>query len=209
MPYDGEMIFDARGSNFPVTSIEMYSASAGLLGNDSDNNGEIMIYVIAGDYTIDIQGNVASTGIYHVDLECVSSQPTNHPITPHPSFRPTTSLSNYSASSTTNTAYGDNDATPNDSPAYLAFQNIVLIALILSISCCCCCVAGLFYKYLKRKKQINAMITIQSVPCDVDLEREKVALWMRYTVQLPQYVRLFISQGFDTMETLQCIKCKA
>eukprot|EP01083_Nonionella_stella_P305984 1069709_1 len=33
MPYDGEMIFDARGSNFPVTSIEMYSASAGLLGN--------------------------------------------------------------------------------------------------------------------------------------------------------------------------------
>eukprot|EP01083_Nonionella_stella_P280617 954639_1 len=97
--------------------------------------------------------------------------------------------------------YGDSDA--------IQWIRVVLIALILSISCCCCCVAGLFYKYLKRKKQINAMITIQSVPCDVDLEREKVALWMRYTVQLPQYVHLFISQGFDTMETLQCIKCKA
>eukprot|EP01083_Nonionella_stella_P272806 925295_1 len=111
MPYDGEMIFDASGSNFNVTSIEMYDVSRGLLGNDSDSDGKIMIHVIAGDYTIDIEGSVTGTGIYHVDLVCASSQPTNHPITPHPSFRPTTktvaifatlatSLSNYSASST-------------------------------------------------------------------------------------------------------------
>eukprot|EP01083_Nonionella_stella_P094998 266641_1 len=67
MPYDGEMIFDASGSNFNVTSIEMYDVSRGLLGNDSDSDGKIMIHVIAGDYTIDIEGSVTGTGIYHVD----------------------------------------------------------------------------------------------------------------------------------------------
>eukprot|EP01083_Nonionella_stella_P074146 201002_1 len=225
MPYDGEMIFDASGSNFNVTSIQMYNASGGLLGNDSDNDGEIMIHVIAGDYTIDIEGSITGTSIYHVDLVCASSQPTKHRITPHPSFRPTTkliailetSLSNYSASSTTNTAYGV--ATPNDIIAYFTIQNIVLGVLLFSTLCCCCCVAGLVYKCRKRKRNVQAIaVNIQMrnehevhhiVPCDVDFEREMVASWMRYTVQLPQYVHLFISQGFETMQSIQCIECAA
>eukprot|EP01083_Nonionella_stella_P276671 940210_1 len=231
MHYDGEIIFDARGSNFPVTSIQIYNTSGGFLGDDSDNNGAVMILVIAGDYTIDMEGNVTNTGIYHVDLVC----------TAHPSFAPTakpfaiieTSLSNYSASSTTNTAYGDNDAGPNDNVTDLAMQWIkglvpeqmvlyVFIALILLIVCCCCCIACLFYKCFKRKKhnanvQTNAMAGIQMrnkhavpqiVPCDVDFEREMVASWMRYTVQMPQYVHLFISQGYDSMEAIQSIECK-
>eukprot|EP01083_Nonionella_stella_P074144 200993_1 len=225
MHYDGEMIFDASGSNFNVTSIQMYNASGGLLGNDSDNDGEIMIHVIAGDYTIDIEGSITGTSIYHVDLVCASSQPTKHRITPHPSFRPTTkliailetSLSNYSASSTTNTAYGV--ATPNDIIAYFTIQNIVLGVLLFSTLCCCCCVAGLVYKCRKRKRNVQAIaVNIQMrnehevhhiVPCDVDFEREMVASWMRYTVQLPQYVHLFISQGFETMQSIQCIECAA
>eukprot|EP01083_Nonionella_stella_P179693 638770_1 len=223
MHYDGEMIFDARGSNFPVTSIQIYNAFGGVLGNDSDNNGAIMILAIAGDYTIDIEGNVTGTGIYHVDLVCASAQPTQHP-------KSISIIETHTASSTTNAAYQDNYVPPNRDviqwiemlvPEQMALY--VAIALILLIICCCGCVACLCCKRCKRKKddeprrQTNSMVNIQMgnkhevhqiVPCDVDFEREMVTLWIRDTVQLPQYVHLFLSQGYDTIQAIQHIECK-
>eukprot|EP01083_Nonionella_stella_P247213 857369_1 len=94
---------------------------------------------------------------------------------------------------------------------YVMIALSILLVVCNIIFCCCC------RKKHKENVQSNTMVNIQMgkthethqiVPCDEDVECEMVASWMRYTVQLPQYVHLFISQGYSTMRAIKHIECK-
>eukprot|EP01083_Nonionella_stella_P271874 921724_1 len=113
IPFEGDLIFDARESSFQVTGIEMYTQLGSLLATDSDHDAVITIQVPSGDYRFIMMGNAQSNDTYHVNVGCVSDQPTsyptavptktptslptqkpsyspvNHPITPHPTKAPT------------------------------------------------------------------------------------------------------------------------
>eukprot|EP01083_Nonionella_stella_P129804 393877_1 len=113
IPFEGDLIFDARESSFQVTGIEMYTQLGSLLATDSDHDAVITIQVPSGDYRFIMMGNAQSNDTYHVHVGCVSDQPTsyptavptktptslptqkpsyspvNHPITPHPTKAPT------------------------------------------------------------------------------------------------------------------------
>eukprot|EP01083_Nonionella_stella_P278902 948554_1 len=99
---------------------------------------------------------------------------------------------------------------------------LCILFIVCNIMCCCCCWCS---KRKKHKQTLDDMIEIQAnatdsiqmgtihethqiVTCDLDFEREMVASWLRYTVQLPQYFDLFISQGYSTMRAIKHIECK-
>eukprot|EP01083_Nonionella_stella_P129801 393871_1 len=108
IPFEGDLIFDARESSFQVTGIEMYTQLGSLLATDSDHDAVITIQVPSGDYRFIMMGNAQSNDTYHVHVACVSDQPTqvptkiptpiptmrpsyspvDHPITPHPTKTP-------------------------------------------------------------------------------------------------------------------------
>eukprot|EP01083_Nonionella_stella_P068820 183011_1 len=159
--------------------------------------------------------------------------PTGSPITLDPTTTPTkyptvSPMISDQATSSTNTIYGDNDTAPNVNPITtqwiidLLTPEIMVSLIILVISCFCCCGAYLCFKYFKTKKDkesehIPAMTNVEMQNAhemnyiaarNDDLEREMVASWLRYTVQLPQYIHLFISHGYDSMEAIQGIAGK-
>eukprot|EP01083_Nonionella_stella_P188030 692227_1 len=108
IPFDGDLIFDARRSSFEVTGIEMFTQMGSKLATDSDHDGVITLGVPSGDYRFIMMGNAQSNDTYHVHVACVSDQPTqvptkiptpiptmrpsyspvDHPITPHPTKTP-------------------------------------------------------------------------------------------------------------------------
>eukprot|EP01083_Nonionella_stella_P271870 921710_1 len=108
IPFDGDLTFDARESSFEVTGIEMFTQLGSLLATDSDHDGVITLGVPSGDYRFIMMGNAQSNDTYHVNVACVSDQPTqvptkiptpiptmrpsyspvDHPITPHPTKTP-------------------------------------------------------------------------------------------------------------------------
>eukprot|EP01083_Nonionella_stella_P273646 928417_1 len=87
MPFTGELIFDARGSNFPITGIDAQTKLGTFLGSDSDNDGIVSLNpVVVGDYKFVLMSD--STGIYHIQIGCVSDEPTVFP-SPSPTQYPT------------------------------------------------------------------------------------------------------------------------
>eukprot|EP01083_Nonionella_stella_P187289 687810_1 len=99
MPFTGELIFDASNSIFAISGIDAQTKLGISLGLDSDNDGMVSVNPAAsGDYKFVMTG--AGTGVYHVEIRCVSEEPTvfptqipvryptNHPITPLPSVSP-------------------------------------------------------------------------------------------------------------------------
>eukprot|EP01083_Nonionella_stella_P021038 58324_1 len=111
MAFTGDLIFDASNSNFAITGIEAFTKLNSFLKSDTNQDGIVSLEpAVPGDYKFILLGN--ASGIYHVEIECVSAKPTvfptesptpypskrpsyapvNHPITPHPtdpSRRPT------------------------------------------------------------------------------------------------------------------------
>eukprot|EP01083_Nonionella_stella_P236448 830441_1 len=95
MPFTGELIFDASGSNFAITGIDAQTKLGTFLGSDSDNDGIVSLNpVVVGDYKFVLMSD--STGIYHVQIGCVSDEPTVFPTqsptkypTKTPSYAPT------------------------------------------------------------------------------------------------------------------------
>eukprot|EP01083_Nonionella_stella_P271872 921715_1 len=88
IPFDGDLIFDARRSSFEVTGIEMFTQMGSKLATDSDHDGVITLGVPSGDYRFIMTGNAQSNDTYHVNVGCVSDQPTPSP-TEVPTKRPT------------------------------------------------------------------------------------------------------------------------
>eukprot|EP01084_Bolivina_argentea_P199829 341834_1 len=97
---------------------------------------------------------------------------------------------------------------------YVTFS-VVILLLVCNIIFFCCCFKR--KKHQLERNDTNTMVTIQMGnkhethqigTCDVDSECEMVNSWMRNTVQLPQYVHLFISQGYSTMQAIRHIECK-
>eukprot|EP01083_Nonionella_stella_P306750 1075481_1 len=85
IPFFGDLIFDATGSNFPVTHIEAYTASDASLSTDRDHDERLKLRVPAGEYKFGMTGNGESSSLYHVVISCVSDAPT-----PYPSKAPST-----------------------------------------------------------------------------------------------------------------------
>eukprot|EP01083_Nonionella_stella_P306456 1073452_1 len=91
MPFIGELIFDASNSNFAIASIDALTKRDKYLGSDSDKDGIVSLNpVVVGDYKFIMIAAV--TGLYHVQIRCLSDEPTvfptSSPITPHPTHRP-------------------------------------------------------------------------------------------------------------------------
>eukprot|EP01083_Nonionella_stella_P071548 192207_1 len=176
--------------------------------------------------------NHPTTAPTFVPTELPSYSPTQHPATDptrflyavlitnddYESTLMTTQLVTHNRRSTTESTMGLVAHTNHDVIQWIVkWMLYVMIALLIllivcNIICCCCC-----RKKHKENVQANAMVNIQMgkthethqiVPCDEDVECEMVASWMRYTVQLPQYVHLFISQGYSTMRAIKHIECK-
>eukprot|EP01083_Nonionella_stella_P290033 986872_1 len=90
MAFIGELIFDASGSNFAIAGIEVFTGLDAFLGWDSDKDGIVSLNPAAvGDYKFILVGE--ATGIYYVQIGCVSDEPTvfptqtptKYPITAH------------------------------------------------------------------------------------------------------------------------------
>eukprot|EP01083_Nonionella_stella_P173711 600018_1 len=122
MVFDGELIFDASGSNFVVTDIEAFSKLGSLLGTDSDHDEVITLpTAVVGDYKFIMMGQTA--GIYNIQVRCVSNQPTPSPTkdpttTIQPSFVPTSHPFPLTepAQSPTKDPTGNPSYTPTDQP---------------------------------------------------------------------------------------------
>eukprot|EP01083_Nonionella_stella_P235565 828176_1 len=122
MSFDGELIFDASGSNFVVTDIEAFSKLGSLLGTDSDHDEVITLpTAVVGDYKFIMMGQTA--GIYNIQVRCVSNQPTPSPTkdpttTIQPSFVPTSHPFPLTepAQSPTKDPTGNPSYTPTDQP---------------------------------------------------------------------------------------------
>eukprot|EP01083_Nonionella_stella_P041584 112708_1 len=111
MPFTGELIFDASGCDFPITSLTAFTKLDSLLSTDDDHDGVLSLMVPPGDYKFVLIGN--TPGVYLVKMRCVSNGeptssptpgPTKHPAHMHPSDIP-------SVAPLTNTA------SPSDSPS--------------------------------------------------------------------------------------------
>eukprot|EP01083_Nonionella_stella_P155165 500924_1 len=146
-----------------------------------------------------------------------SSNPTLSPTTFDQTFAPTKETTvNYHVSSTQTTVL-ENDIPPNVNHRGIQLQ-LLIFAIILGILVCCCfdtCLCYKYFKHKKKKKIENSMSNIQMrnahemhaiSSIDNDFGREMLASWLRFTVQLPQYIHLFISQGYDTMQAAQSIE---
>eukprot|EP01083_Nonionella_stella_P011214 31880_1 len=77
IPFEGELTFDASGSNFNVIAIEALTKLGSILGSDTDGDSVVSVDVPAGQYQFVMQG--ASSGLYHVTIRCVSDAPTRSP----------------------------------------------------------------------------------------------------------------------------------
>eukprot|EP01083_Nonionella_stella_P186021 680020_1 len=90
MPFTGELIFDASGSNFAITGIDAQTKLGTFLGSDSDKDGMVSVNpAVSGVYRFILIGD--STGVYHVQIRCVSDEPTVFPTQPptkYPTKRP-------------------------------------------------------------------------------------------------------------------------
>eukprot|EP01083_Nonionella_stella_P039965 108686_1 len=99
MPFAGELIFDASISNFAIAGIDVQTKLGGNLGSDSDHDGIVSLNpVVVGDYKFVLMSD--STGIYHVQIGCVSDEPTVFPTqspTQYPTKRPSYAPVNHPA----------------------------------------------------------------------------------------------------------------
>eukprot|EP01083_Nonionella_stella_P030588 83841_1 len=84
----------------------------------------------------------------------------------------------------------------------------VYILCGLVICCLCLCVMFVFYRYWRGdmiRKKTSDWGRAQE---EIDHERHLVVQWLRYTVKLPQYTDMFLTNGFDNMRAIQAIKSK-
>eukprot|EP01083_Nonionella_stella_P189526 701030_1 len=90
MLFAGQLIFDADLSMFAIQGIDVLTKLGSIVGTDSDHDGVVTLTVPAGDYTFFVVGE--TSGIYHVEIRCVSEEPTplpTQPPTKDPTNRPT------------------------------------------------------------------------------------------------------------------------
>eukprot|EP01083_Nonionella_stella_P182923 659571_1 len=93
MPFTGDLIFDASNSNFAISGIDAQTKLGSYLGSDSDNDGVISLNpAVVGDYKFIMTG--ASGGVYHVQIRCVSDEPTVFP-TQSPTKTPSYAATNH------------------------------------------------------------------------------------------------------------------
>merc|ERR1712032_471630 len=81
MPYDGDMTFDATGSDFEIASITAHD-SAGDELSDTDASPSILTVhnlMHSGDYFFVISGAHAGTGVFDFVIQCSSDAPTKSP----------------------------------------------------------------------------------------------------------------------------------
>eukprot|EP01083_Nonionella_stella_P162753 534571_1 len=309
MPFDGELTFDARGSNFPVTTIEAFIGTGGILGTDTDHD-EIMTFdVDAGEYKFSMIGTSASTpDIYHIVIHCVSAEPTPYPTRPptssptttaspsstpskgptqdttaapsvvptkhpssnpstpspsmHPTVEPTIANPSVIANMPTNALVSETTADNHGSELVLAASLSAILYSLAGLCCSCGTVFVVWYvrEFRKKRKETAAdvsikitgqsplsspresqlyhnktaavskdasesVVNIQMVTfetdhtthanggeeekaeeTDFDVDRDIVMAWLCYTVKLPQYIDLFLDQGYDNIRAVQTIK---
>eukprot|EP01083_Nonionella_stella_P030585 83834_1 len=176
-------------------------------------------------------------GIYHAKIQCESDSPTNypttppvnHPITAHPTRRPSIGPFVSPVTSEPTTVSPSKRPTPlvttkrpiatvadttedsNDEDNRVQGEDElsdVRIAVYILGGLVICCVMFVFYKYCRGdmiRKKTSDWGRAQE---EIDHERHLVVQWLRYTVKLPQYTDMFLTNGFDNMRAIQAIKSK-
>eukprot|EP01083_Nonionella_stella_P193385 714297_1 len=81
IPYDGDLIFDATLSTFPITHIEVYTRLGALVDSHDAEDAMLTVTVNAGEYTFAMDGTFQTMAIFHVIIHCVSEAPTVAPTT--------------------------------------------------------------------------------------------------------------------------------
>eukprot|EP01083_Nonionella_stella_P090281 252238_1 len=177
MPFPGELILDASGSEFTVTQINAFGV-LGLVGTDEDHNEIITLSVPAGDYMFVLMGEVQTSGIYHVNVRCISAKPTLSPtqlptnapsvlVTKGATALPTTALpttarmimtteaSSYVSVLVESTSKKHSiHQRKNNGTTLIDDLRIIGYVIVVLISCCLCCfVVFVYYKYCVLKKK--------------------------------------------------------
>eukprot|EP01083_Nonionella_stella_P140990 433568_1 len=215
MPFAGILSFDASGSDFPIT-IKAYTKLDSLLAIDADDNEVITLSVPAGDYQFSMAGNTQSLGIYHVKVSCQSANGQTSIPTHLPTFGSTLMVV---------------VAQTTDIGLDIVIRVIVAVISALGAGCCLCgCVVFVCYKCVKNKTKHqgdqNEMVNIIGHQCHqtqhiaqaskTDWSHSNipqtevthpVVSWFQH-IQLPQYVSLFVNEGYDTMQAIQAIETK-
>eukprot|EP01083_Nonionella_stella_P030586 83837_1 len=142
---------------------------------------------------------------------------TSEPTTVSPSKRPTPLVTTKRPIATVTDTTEDSNDGREDEDGDTRVQaedelNDVRIAVYilcgLVICCLCLCVMFVFYRYWRGdmiRKKTSDWGRAQE---EIDHERHLVVQWLRYTVKLPQYTDMFLTNGFDNMRAIQAIKSK-
>eukprot|EP01083_Nonionella_stella_P189158 698884_1 len=88
---------------------------------------------------------------------------------------------------------------------YIIVSLIIMIILAIIVIFCC-------YKCIRKERkkqmvQIDHIEVIQNMPQKGgDFERDLVSSWLKHTVRLAKYTHLFLSHGYDNMQSIQAIE---
>eukprot|EP01083_Nonionella_stella_P280702 954906_1 len=187
MPFPGELIFDASGSNFPLQGIESFTKLGFYLGNDADGDGVVSVAVPSGDYMFNLEGQ--TSGVYLVKINCVSDAPTTyptqmpskyptqrpsyspveHPITTHPSRVPshastgdptTAAPPPTTPTETRNTHTLITTSTATNTPINISSDNTfaTILASLISVGLCIAVILlGLLLMHFRKKEEVKEM----------------------------------------------------
>eukprot|EP01083_Nonionella_stella_P051119 135753_1 len=211
-PFDVEIIFDASLSDFLVTTIEVFDASDSLLVSDFDDGIVSFRAPVRpfGEYRFVFTGNAGISGIYHVEVTCIDHRST---------FEGTKQG-------------GDGDENLKSSISVIfpyawhsAIGITIFCAIILLICCVGCCIVWVVCKKKRHKDGDHSMVremTTSVVPVRVENDSDSdnsmhktrthnadlVSGWLKFDVNLPQYIANFLSNGFESLTTIGYITNK-
>eukprot|EP01083_Nonionella_stella_P300285 1024258_1 len=138
IPYDGDLIFDATLSTFPITHIEVYTRLGALVDSHDAEDAMLTVTVNAGEYTFAMDGTFQTMAIFHVIIHCVSEAPTVAPTT-----IPTIDVA-------TGSTQGNN-------------WQVSVYLLVSIVSCICLSIIGCVFVHKKRKTKLhNEQVVVEA-----------------------------------------------
>eukprot|EP01083_Nonionella_stella_P208124 755533_1 len=152
-----------------------------------------------------------------------SKTPTADPVTKDSAVNPKTSASNAIESSISPQIVNRKNPTPEPDTVVLnlllgAFVSIAIIVVLYVLLNC------YFHRKKKMKEHVVDLVVehvdgqvqhemmnthvSQLIQQEMDFERDLVVSWITNAVKLPQYVDMFVSQGYDCMRAIQAIRTR-
>eukprot|EP01083_Nonionella_stella_P016519 46118_1 len=142
-----------------------------------------------------------------------SPAPSNLPTTPttaRPTKRPTTATTRAADIGNTTSNDKDDPGAANE-PVVTEQASMILIGLAIVVFICIVgvCVLWIYYwkQHRDKERKPNEMVSLDEIDCDpiIEMERAKVMTWLK-SIGAVEYYQCFIDNGFDTMDSIMCIK---